>query len=599
VYSLRWRLPFVIVALVGIVLAVFVWITYRQVTMGALQTAGARASVVADQIAGSLIQSTRQRVTDARRALSTPPIEDCLRSRSEQDCERARTTLEKLPGSGPSVTELWTADGTRLLSMAVPATATATMPRRGAPSMATVGALQREGDLLYTEVAVDVRETPAAGSAGTTAPADANRVLGYVLSRRPLAATPSRDLINRLAGVGGSIKLGNTTGDVWTDLAAPVKAPAVDLTRAGVATYVSADRTTYLGALSPIQDTPWALWVEFPQAVVLAPARAFLYRMLLIALACLVAAAAVVAVISARLIGPLLDLTELSEAIASGNYAQRTVPRRKDEVGRLGAALNVMAERIDAMHHDLELRVEQRTASLAEVNQELEAFSYSVSHDLRAPLRHIAGFANLLNQSAAPRLEATEKRHLTTIVDAATRMGQLIDDLLAFSRTNRTSLVRRRVDLARLVGEVRHEVEGTHDQNIAWVIDALPDVEADPALLRVVFTNLLSNAVKYTKTKPERVIEIQHSTDADGRLVVSVKDNGVGFDMAYANKLFGVFQRLHRTDEFEGTGIGLATVRRIIQRHGGRTWAVGALNEGATFSFSLPRAHADDASGTK
>ncbi len=587
VYSLRWRLPFVIVALVGIVLAVFVWITYQQVTMGALQTAGARASVVADQIAGSLVQSTRQRVTDARRVLSTPPIENCLRSRSDEDCQRARAALEKLPATVPTVTELWTADGTRLISIATPATATATMPRRGAPSMAAVGVLQREGDLLYAEVAVDVRETPQ--DDGDTA-TDASRILGYVLSRRPLAATPSRDLINRLAGVGGSIKLGNTTGDVWTDLAAPVKAPAVDLTRAGVATYQSADGTTYLGALSPIQDTPWALWVEFPQAVVLAPARAFLYRMLLIALACLVVAAIVVAVISARLIGPLLDLNELSEAIAAGNYTRRTVPRRKDEVGRLGAALNVMAERIDAMHHDLELRVEQRTASLAEVNQELEAFSYSVSHDLRAPLRHIAGFTNLLYQSAAPRLEATEKRHLTTIVDAATRMGQLIDDLLAFSRTNRTSLVRRRVDLARLVGEVRHEVEGTHDQNITWVIDALPEVEADPSLLRVVFTNLLSNAVKYTKTKPERVIEIHHSADAEGHLVVSVKDNGVGFDMAYANKLFGVFQRLHRTDEFEGTGIGLATVRRIVQRHGGRTWAVGALNEGATVSFSLPRA---------
>ena len=586
-YSLRWRLPFVIVALMGIVLAVFVWITYRQVEMGALQTAGARASVVAGQIAGSLVQSTRQRVTEARRVLSTPPIENCLRSRSEKDCERARTALEKLPGAGPSVTELWTADGTRLLSIAAPATATTTMPRRGAPSMAAVGALQREGNLLYTEVAVDVRETPQ--DAGVTA-ADASPILGYVLSRRPLAATPSRDLINRLAGVGGAIKLGNTAGDVWTDLAAPVKAPGVDLTRAGVATYQSADGTTYLGALSPIQDTPWALWVEFPQSVVLAPARGFLYRMLLIALACLVAAAGVVAVISARLIGPLLDLTELSEAIAAGNYTRRTVPRRKDEVGRLGTALNVMADRIDAMHRDLELRVEQRTASLAEVNQELEAFSYSVSHDLRAPLRHIAGFANLLNESAGPRLEATEKRHLTTIVDAATRMGQLIDDLIAFSRTNRTSLVRRRVDLARLVGEVRHEVEGTHDHNITWVIDALPEVDADPSLLRVVFTNLLSNAVKYTKTKTERVIELQHSTDADGNLVVSVKDNGVGFDMAYANKLFGVFQRLHSADEFEGTGIGLATVRRIVQRHGGRTWAVGALNEGATFSFSLPHA---------
>ncbi|HEY3158829.1 MAG TPA: ATP-binding protein [Vicinamibacterales bacterium] len=236
----------------------------------------------------------------------------------------------------------------------------------------------------------------------------------------------------------------------------------------------------------------------------------------------------------------------------------------------------------------LEARVRERTEELHASNSELEAFSYSVSHDLRAPLRHITGFATLLEQQAGASLDEHGRRYLTTITEAAARMATLIDDLLAFSRMGRASVSKRRVDLSQLVGEARNEVSADlNGRRIAWEIHDLPAVDADPALLRPVLVNLLSNAVKYTGTRDHARIEVG-TESRDGEVVVFVRDNGVGFDMAYAHKLFGVFQRLHRADEFGGTGIGLANVRRIIQRHGGRTWAEGAVDAGATFYFSLP-----------
>jgi signal transduction histidine kinase/CHASE3 domain sensor protein len=244
--------------------------------------------------------------------------------------------------------------------------------------------------------------------------------------------------------------------------------------------------------------------------------------------------------------------------------------------------------------------LEQSVTELTQANQELEAFSYSVSHDLRAPLRHISGFVDLLRRGSRERLDETGQRQLDTIVRAARNMGQLIDDLLAFSKVSRTKPHREAVDMGFLVREVVQPIRlETADRALEWVIGDLPRVTADPALMRIVLTNLVGNAVKYSRTREHARIEIgalasatpaEGGAGANGQAVLFVRDNGVGFDMEYAGKLFGVFQRLHRAEEFEGTGIGLATVRRIVHRHGGQTWASGQVGEGATFYFSLPLA---------
>jgi len=232
--------------------------------------------------------------------------------------------------------------------------------------------------------------------------------------------------------------------------------------------------------------------------------------------------------------------------------------------------------------------VQAANQQLRAANGELEAFSYSVSHDLRAPLRHIDGFADLLGNHANAVLDDKGRRYLKTISDSAKRMGALIDDLLVFSRIGRAEMRRTNVDLNALADEVIEELRvETDGRNVVWKRQDLPLVEGDPALLRQVWVNLFSNAVKYTRPRDPAVIEIG-CMQASGENTIFVRDNGVGFEMAYVGKLFGVFQRLHRGDEFEGTGIGLANVRRIISRHGGRTWAEGKPGEGATFYFSLP-----------
>jgi signal transduction histidine kinase len=236
------------------------------------------------------------------------------------------------------------------------------------------------------------------------------------------------------------------------------------------------------------------------------------------------------------------------------------------------------------------VELEQRTAQLAAVNQELEAFSYSVSHDLRAPLRHISGFTDLLEKSLGPVVEASGRRYLRLIYESAAKMGELIDALLIFSRMGRAEMLHSRVDLNAIMRTAQREATlGNDGRQVTWVIHPLPFVPGDPSMLQLVFTNLVSNAFKYSRTREHSRIEIGVAEGKPEEVVVFVRDNGVGFDMAFANRLFGVFQRLHRADEFEGTGIGLANVQRIVLRHGGRVWAESEPDKGATFFVALPK----------
>jgi PAS domain S-box-containing protein len=244
---------------------------------------------------------------------------------------------------------------------------------------------------------------------------------------------------------------------------------------------------------------------------------------------------------------------------------------------------------VEEARRDLEQRVLARTAQLEEANRELESFSYSVSHDLRAPIRHISGFVDLFRKRGGDALDATSTHYLKVIADAAKQAGTLVDDLLAFSRMGRAELARQRVSMDAVVKEVVSLLQPEiGSRGIEWRIGPLGEVTGDAAMLRLVWRNLLSNAVKYTRTREAAVIEVER-TELDREHVFCVRDNGVGFDMKYVGKLFGVFQRLHSADEFEGTGIGLANVRRIVGRHRGRAWAEGELDRGSTFCFALPR----------
>ncbi len=294
--------------------------------------------------------------------------------------------------------------------------------------------------------------------------------------------------------------------------------------------------------------------------------------------------------------GALLDIPEEAVRGRDGQlrfvHTKKVPIRDKDGCTRylLGISEDITErkrseEQIQRLNEHLQRHAEQ----LELANHELEAFSYSVSHDLRAPLRHIDGFTDLLRQHARSALDEKAQRYLNTISDSAKNMGALIDDLLVFSRMGRSEMQPTTVDLGSLVAEVRQGLgTASAGRKIEWQVAPLPKIQGDPAMLRLVLTNLLSNAIKYTGPRNVARIEIGSTESAD-EAVIFVRDNGVGFDKQYIHKLFGVFQRLHASDEFEGTGIGLANVRRIISRHGGRTWAEGEIDQGATIYFSLPR----------
>jgi PAS domain S-box-containing protein len=725
-YSLRWRLPLLIAALIILIVGTFLAVAYREVRGNLLAAAAARSQATADQLAGLMAQAAQQRLADMRRAAGQPSVRHLLESPSPETREAARASLSKLALNGAQLIEVWSPAGERMLAIPIPVSAADVLPGGPAPSKSGIAPLQQYRSTTFTEHVVEIpSETANAGpGAGATAP------LGFVSVRRTNGAATTADLLNRLVGHGATIALGNKAGGVWTDLSKTVEPPPINLARGGVSRYRAADGRRHLGALADIHGTPWSIWVGFPDDVILAPAAAFLQRMLLIALGFVAIAVGVVAAVIGRITTPLHELTSASEAIAAGDYAHRVAIGRRDEIGRLSAAFNAMTEQVANAHRDLEERVRQRTARLEEasqllaqrvkdardareeldrffslsldllciadaegrftrvnpaweetlgwsgadltakpyfefvhpddrasteaaaaglatgravtnfenryrardgsyrwlswkaasqptlgviyatardvteqkraardlqqhmielaaVNRELEAFSYSVSHDLRAPLRHITGFAMMLEESSAAALDAEGRRYLRTITDSARRMGRLIDDLLLFSRVGRAQLTRARVDLNDLVRDAQREVSADlNGRRVHWRIGDLPVVQGDPSLLRLVLVNLLSNALKYSATRPESHVEIAAAPAGD-EMVVSVRDNGVGFDMQYADKLFGVFQRLHSADEFEGTGIGLANVRRIVQRHGGRTWAEGRVDGGATFYFSL------------
>jgi signal transduction histidine kinase len=272
---------------------------------------------------------------------------------------------------------------------------------------------------------------------------------------------------------------------------------------------------------------------------------------------------------------------------AAGRRIENGLRRARDQLQDELEQRKHREDQIRILNHELA----KRAAELEASNKELESFAYSVSHDLRAPLRHVVGYSELLQRQASSALDDKSRRYMQTILESAKRMGNLIDDLLGFSRIGRAETKKAPVNLEQLVREVVAELrQETSGRDIDWKIGALPVCYGDRSMLKIVLVNLVSNAVKFTRLRGRAEIQIGCVDRKENQVEVFVRDNGAGFDMQYVNKLFGVFQRLHRSEEFEGTGIGLATAQRIIHRHGGQMRAEGAVDQGATFHFSLPKA---------
>lgn len=294
---------------------------------------------------------------------------------------------------------------------------------------------------------------------------------------------------------------------------------------------------------------------------------------------------------------PILSLAETAKAVSERkDYSVRAIKSADDEVGSLTDAFNLMliqieeqTQALNEFNQNLEKMVKERTTELEIANKELESFSYSVSHDLRAPVRAIHSYMNIFMEDYAEQFDDEGKRLLNVVLKNGKKMGLLIDDLLSFSQLGRKELVKTNFPMNDLVRNIWNDLyKPGETREVEFKLNVLPEAHAERSTIQQVWINLISNALKYTKNKSHTVIEIS-GKEEEGEIIYSIKDNGSGFDMQYYNKLFGVFQRLHSQEEFEGTGVGLAIVERIVEKHGGRIWAEGKVNEGATFYFSLPK----------
>ena len=436
-----------------------------------------------------------------------------------------------------------------------------------------VGPFHVSGDSLYYPIAAAVKK-------GDT-------LLGYLLQWQPIRATQqSMAQLSQLLGGKATLYLGNADGSVWTDMLRPMADPVPAAARSAIAAY---DRPggRVLGYALPIPGTPWMIMVELSQDLILEAANRFLFWMIGIGALLILAGSFIAWLISRSFTRPLNRLMLATAELASGNYAHPVAIHRRDELGKLAASFHSMATQVQHTHDELENKVRDRTRELETVNKELEAFSYSVSHDLRAPLRAVSGYTMMLKEDYENTFDEEAKRITANILANVKMMGRLIDDLIAFSHLGKKEPRLMITDMQQLAETCIAELTPAWPMHSFRIdIDPLPACLGDKDLLKQVWLNLIGNALKYSSKKTAPQITIG-STLENGHVTYFVRDNGAGFDSRYADKLFKVFQRLHSQEEFPGTGIGLALVKRILDKHNGRIWAESSPGNGAIFCFQL------------
>lgn len=582
-WSIERRLPSLFTVVLLAVVLVLLGAAYSEVRSAAIAFASQRVLRSNKAWVALFERSTGTQRTQLSTLAADQGLRDFLAAGGRRGRDWAEAAARKIvpDGARNTTVEVWDTAGHRLLLRGDSTLASAPAPLPPSDS-AVVGAWRQRNDtLLYYEVAAVVRRGPE------------GPVVGRVVQvGRMNISVFARQMLTGIAGGDINLLVGNAAGDPWTNLEKAIPAPPPEArARPDTANAALYERDgARIAAISTIPGTPWMFISELSRKQVLAPSQAYLRRMSVIAALIVLVGAFGAWWVSRRITDPLNHLTTAAAAISSGDLAQRVNVPGDDELGRLGNSFNTMAGEVQRARTDLEAQVVERTRALSETNAELEAFSYSVSHDLRAPLRAIHGFARILLEDHGAGMDGEAKRVLGVIDDNTRRMGQLIDDLLSFSRLGRKELETARVDMGELVRGVVDDIRRhAGDRTLDITVGALPPARGDRNMLRQAVTNLVDNAAKFTRKRAPGRIEI--GCQANGATpVYYVKDNGAGFDPRYASKLFGVFQRLHRVEEFEGTGVGLAIVQRVVTRHGGRVWAEAKLDAGATFYFTLPGA---------
>jgi len=584
VLSIRQRLPLLICALLLCVIIAFAFAAYYVIRNAEVAMGKERLASVCDQLSSMLSKSTTADITATKLTADNDTIRRCVASGGTLLHDEAVNILKAtVKDSSNSMDELVDTHFSSILRYSRENEGLQTKLNSllkpldpSAFDAGLVGKIFTVDSSMYCPVVVPVTEK--------------EKTIGYLVSWRFISSPPSAtEPVRQLIGKDAAFYIGNTDGSLWTNLTKPVAKPLAETIEVNKdIKYKDAKGQAVIAKAQPIGSSSWLVLVEFSEQTMSEGASRFLKWIIIIGLLLIAAGIIIARVMSYSITRPLQQLTHAAEAISKGDYSSTVKVERNDELGKLAEAFNIMAGEIQATQSDLENKVIGRTAQLEAVNTEMEAFSYSVSHDLRAPLRGIIGFTAILEEKYSSKLDDEAKR-LTDIIKKNTlKMGNLIDDLLAFSKIGRNELVKHSINSTEMVHEVIESLDPKHvNDKIKWTIPTLPNVTGDTNAIRQVWTNLISNAIKYSARKEEPVIEIG-SFRHNGQTVFFVKDNGVGFDEQYKDKLFKVFQRLHSMAEFEGTGIGLAIVEKIVSKHGGHVWVEAKEDQGACFYFSLP-----------
>jgi len=578
--SLQQRLPLLMCILLFTVMIAFSIASYYGIRKASLEMGEKRLQSLTGELSTMLSQSSVALNATILNVVQQDTVKEFVKSGgSELRAETSKILKGLIKDSTWALLKLFNSDKIALLSLGDNNAATKLPVEKifaslnPGPGQSRVGKIYARHDSMYYPIVATVAEK--------------NEITGYLVIWRSLSSdSKGVKQLSLLIGTGSELYLGNADGSLWTNLMKPISSPPIDtLNYEPTFKYKDAQGENVIAALKPIANTPWQLMIKFPEKIVLEPATSFLQWMILAGLLIIAVGIFATWLMSRNIIRPLNTLTKAASAIAAGDYTVPVATNRKDEVGKLAETFNYMTSQLQATQAELENKVSQRTEQLQAANGELESFAYSISHDLRAPLRGIVGFTSILEEEYNDKLDAEGKRLISIVKNNTLKMGNLIDDLLAFSRLGRNEITKTQIDTNAMVEEVISNSNAKF--STVWEIQKFPAINGDTNTLRQVWINLISNAVKYSRNQDAPHIQIGVNRQ-ENQNIFFIKDNGVGFKQQYQSKLFKVFQRLHNEKEFEGTGVGLAIVEKIISRHGGKVWAEAEEGKGASFFFSIP-----------
>ncbi len=581
--SIRQRLPLLICVLLLFTISIYGFLNYYTLKKAALDIGKVRIGLLSNQIGSMLGQQAQGIRKITRAAAAQKSVIGYLRTHNDQYRADALNQMDKLYRDSTWVSIELLDINKRMVLRSNKSTAHVPIPLSEVllstpvmPDSCQIGKFYNTNGTLYYPIIAGVSVD--------------GKLSGYLVSWQLLHATPQAVAqLSQLMGSGSRLYLGNTDGNVWTDMIKPIPGLPFRMGHQNeLIEYNDKDDGKLYGKAQQVYHTPWLAVIAFPEKNILEGIQSIIPWILLFGTVLMIIGILAARIVSNDITRPLTQLTNAARTMPEGEQLTIDI-QGNDELGLLATAFNRMTNQIYLMWRDLEQKVQDRTSQLERVNKELDAFSYSVSHDLRTPLRAINGYAVMLQEDYGPQFDAEGNRIINNIIVNATQMGRLIDDLLGFARLGKKDLVLTHVDMQGLAHTVVNELlQNEDDKDYDIQITGLPPAEADAGMVRQVLMNLVSNAIKYSSKKERPVIQIG-GEDHDNQTVYFVKDNGAGFDMAYADKLFGVFQRLHSQEEFEGTGVGLALVKRIIDKHHGTIRAEGREGYGATFYFHLPK----------